>query len=561
MHRVILAGRGRARAAWREVIGQSARLELAAETDSDLSAALDAHPDALVAAALPPRAALAAAELLSERKRHGIITMPALELSWPEPAAGVQVDHGWVTLPGRAWLESVLARGAFDLLRLRVAGLPDAPGGDPEDVLEQALALASRLAPEARMIDARTPDEATTEVVLAKAGLRIELLAVARGHGLEVELAPGKVGWAWRPHTETRRIGERTTQKDVPPPEIRALRQLVLGDGDDLARAARVRDLVLEARARVPGRAPGPSVFASGAIGLSGDVPKSSAKIEALEVHLPPEPMEVWAYRAGLKPVVFLTLPPEDEPRARGWLSGAHIERRARRVATDAQDAWTDRRDFGEPRIEVYASRDPALARRAAELQAEPGSSVAELGALMGYPECCVRAFSAQIDRSNNSRNRYATAARTRTRGPWPWQLDNAVAMLVPFFPCSYVCPRAVEFADRSIAAAEIEHPGLAERLRSELGRPVLYFLHDRALVFEKASLAGDRIVFQSLSVPAGAPDAFQDLAGAVAEAGSITWTDTELATGSFRLRRVDPALGILLPFAPALAQGAGRNE
>src|SRR4051812_217005 len=78
-----------------------------------LEEALAAFPDAVVVSALPPQANLDVALALVEAKRVALIEAPLssrLALEWlPDAASRVQVDHGWVNLPGRRWLEKVLA--------------------------------------------------------------------------------------------------------------------------------------------------------------------------------------------------------------------------------------------------------------------------------------------------------------------------------------------------------------------------------------------------------------------------------------------------------------------
>jgi hypothetical protein len=199
-------------------------------------------------------------------------------------------------------------------------------------------------------------------------------------------------------------------------------------------------------------------------------------------------PMELWALRAGLKPVAFLTVEPAHEPALRARIAAigeVHVERRERRVEIAAGDRWIDVRAQGEPRIELYVARDAAAARRAVALQTEgdPTRDAAELGALMGYPRCCVDAFIAQPTRGDNTRNRYLVAARTPTgERAWPWQLNELHVRLVPFFPCSYRCVAAVAFAEAALAALDAVHPGAVARLRAQLARPVLYLEHAQQL-------------------------------------------------------------------------------
>lgn len=195
-------------------------------------------------------------------------------------------------------------------------------------------------------------------------------------------------------------------------------------------------------------------------------------------------PIELWAFLAGVKPVVFLTVEPGREAATRARLGDVHVERRERRVEIAAGDRWRDDRGAGAPRVELYASRDPALARRAARLQAEgdPSRDLVELGALMGYPRCCVDAFARQDHRGDNSRNRHLAAARTTAPGPWPWQLNELHVRVIPFFPCAYTCAAAVAFADATLAALDAEVPGARAGLAAYLARTVLYLDHDRQL-------------------------------------------------------------------------------
>jgi hypothetical protein len=284
---------------------------------------------------------------------------------------------------------------------------------------------------------------------------------------------------------------------------------------------------------------------------------------------LPPEPSELWAFRAGRKPVAFLTVAPADEAQAlAGFLAGGpvHVERRERRVLVGAQDRWTDRRDVGEPRVELYVSRDASLAREAAALQAEgdPSGSLVALGRLMGYPDCCVAAFAAQPDRSNNSRNRYASAAGTVAAERWPWALANLHAVLAPFYPCRYDCPVALDWVEAALGAMEAAHPGTREALAAYQGRPVLYFDHDHQAILDGEAVAeGDpsgrwprlRARYVRVAVPerTGAP--FAEFAGALALGDELVFDDRALqvlraGAPLFTLARTDPALGLLAPFS-----------
>lgn len=209
---------------------------------------------------------------------------------------------------------------------------------------------------------------------------------------------------------------------------------------------------------------------------------------------LPALPFELLAERAGLKPVVFLSVPPEREAALRASLDPAlHVERGERVVRIAAGDRWGA---GGERRfVELFLSRDPDLARGAKALQdADPTRNARALGELLGYPRCCVEAFALQPDRRDNSRNRTLTAARTRGAMPWPWELSNVDRMIVPFFPCAYDCAAALSLARAVIAEAERAEAGIAAATRRELRGAIVYADADRWLALEGEPLSGTRV-------------------------------------------------------------------
>lgn len=289
-------------------------------------------------------------------------------------------------------------------------------------------------------------------------------------------------------------------------------------------------------------------------LGLEGRLPRAPGPAPVMTVALPALPLELAALRAGIKPVAFLTVRPAEEAAIRRAVVGYAVERRERAVCVEAQDRWVDDRTRGEPRVELYVSADPAAAAAAARLQAEgdPSRNLGELGALMGYPECCVRAFGALDDRSNNSRNRYWTAARTTGEGAWPWELNNLFVAIIPFFPCSYRCARALAHARATLEAAEHDEPGLTARLRSALARPVLYFDHEHQVIVDGTrGLGADAGVVQVRGawVPPWTGADMAEFAGVLGAAGSLALTDAELRAGALTLHRAHSALGFLAPF------------
>lgn len=219
------------------------------------------------------------------------------------------------------------------------------------------------------------------------------------------------------------------------------------------------------------------------AVGVTARTAPTRAPIAPLVVPGLGRSIEAWGLAAGLREVAFVTVAPDRVDAVIAEFPGAHVERHVRRVAIGLQDRWHDDRDRGEPRVELFLARDPGAARHAATLQAaDPTRHAAELGALFGYPPCCVAAFVAQRARNDNSLNRYLTAARTTAPGPWPWELNELHARLIAFYPCRYDCAAALAVARATVAAIDAASAGSAARLCAALTATVVYLDHDHQL-------------------------------------------------------------------------------
>ncbi len=611
---LLLVGAGERARAWADVasrapgltlVGYVARApeaRLAAPHFPTLGAARSAHPGAAVALALPPRTAAAAlAELLgagTDPAPPRILTqapLPLDDLGWTDLSGTCQVAHGWTTLPGLAWLQKRLgaerARIAID-----VRGLPDAEGGDLPEVLVHGLALARRLHPDLTITRFDWPSEGRLELEL-RSGLTLRLMCHGRAVEVRGEVRGATWRWAWRPDEETLtaevRGRHQEQRRPVPDAGVRALHQLVDPDaarGDDLAAAAALHRAAAEVLSRLPERLPIGRRALRHAMRLEEERPEAPlarlglrplaasapvaepppGPVPRFDLAMPALPNEVWAFRAGLKPVAFLTMRPDEEPAVRALFPGAHIERLERRVHVGAQDTWVDDRVSGEPRVELYISRDDELARRALALQSgdDPSQRLRDIGALMGYPPCCVDAFERTLDRSNNTRNRYATAARSGSDGPWPWELNNCFVMLVPFFPCHYECPAALRWARATLGELRREDATIVADLERWLSRPVLYFDHAHHVALDGAAHSTREAHYQGVALFSGASPEVEPLARAIAAGDTLRLMPRELVvegTGgevAAHYLREDPGLGVLLPFGPldpATSEGRGR--
>ena len=232
-----------------------------------------------------------------------------------------------------------------------------------------------------------------------------------------------------------------------------------------------------------------------------------------------PEPEEL-AFSMGLKPVLYRTVPAAEAEEVKARFPEAHVEELPYGLAHErVQDRrWRD--EDGDSHRDLFFSQEPRLAARAAAIYREQrvGEAIHEMGELLGYPSCCVAAFHALPDRSNNTALRYATWWNS-TSGPGgaqtfdPW-LNNLHLVATPFYPCRYDCAAAGELA-RSVAA------GLESTARTAfldlLAKPVLY-LDDTRMVLFAGEADLQEVRYRAVSVPPARGEGRRDLLQAFVE-------------------------------------------
>ena len=194
-----------------------------------------------------------------------------------------------------------------------------------------------------------------------------------------------------------------------------------------------------------------------------------------------PTPPEWLALVAGVKPALRLW-----RPAARARAEAAAAARRGFAVELIA---------LGE-RALVYVARTPAAARalRDAEAAALPGQPAGApfdpaphraLGALLGFPPCCVEAFVARIARgadvaADGGRADEAWIAATEAAAR-STRLDARCNVFerdrrpgwLSHEPCAFDCAASVAYADRVIAAARAHDPDGARAHAARLALPV----------------------------------------------------------------------------------------
>lgn len=302
------------------------------------------------------------------------------------------------------------------------------------------------------------------------------------------------------------------------------------------------------------------------AAGLVSDVALDDAAVERDPIPRELPRLEALAFEAGIKPALYLTVPRDELPALLARYAGCAIARidyvcehdgvldvRRRANVADGEGTHAD----------LFIARDPRVAARAKEIYATPRGPtehVAEMGSLLGYPPCCVAAFAALADRSNNTAVRYEAIARTASLGvAFAPELNNLFAHVLPFYPCTYGCPRAVSHARAVLDALG----NTAAPLRERLARPVFYVDHARQVSLGGARVEGDVLRYARVyggMVPRD--ESTEDVTSRfeAAMAGALTLGDG-LRVDAHRvtvlrgdravvtLTRASPGLGVLAPF------------
>lgn len=283
------------------------------------------------------------------------------------------------------------------------------------------------------------------------------------------------------------------------------------------------------------------------AAGLLSGRPLPEACAPGADPDVRPVPrLELMAFEAGIKPALYLTLP-RDEAEALLPRFDKHFVTRVDYVLD--HDPVRDVRSRvnaaeGEgTHVDLFITRDASSAARAREIYLDPrgpSAQLREMGAMLGYPACCVESFAALDDRSNNSAIRYAAHARTLASGArFEPALNNLFAHVLPWFPCSYACAPSVEAARAVLALFAEADPAGASALQKRLQRSVFYVDHARLVALDGARLEGDVLRYER---------ALGGVAHAEGDARGVA-------------SRFEAAMGALLAQGDGVRLGEGRLE
>jgi hypothetical protein len=192
------------------------------------------------------------------------------------------------------------------------------------------------------------------------------------------------------------------------------------------------------------------------------------------------------AIKAGLKPANRITISPEraGDVEMRARREGFAVERGARLVEFPGRP----------PSMILYVSPEAARARDLVEVEEPllrpegeglPGDEAiplhARLGALLGFPPCCVDEFGARLRRGVTRRLDGRAAHEDFVAAEWAQRASQRFlgrlndlspdrhARIITFYPCRYDCAAASTYAAGVFNAAVRTNRGAAAALRDAL--------------------------------------------------------------------------------------------
>lgn len=150
-------------------------------------------------------------------------------------------------------------------------------------------------------------------------------------------------------------------------------------------------------------------------------------------------------------------------------------------------------------RVILFVGRDASGLAAAAGAEQRAGKGDAELGAILGFPSCCIEAFV----RVPQPRPTVALlrAALAQTSGPGDFRLNVCELRMfhyLSWIPCSFRCPRSVEYASRIETELRTEHPAYAAVVAGRLSATRL-FLHPQVQLSMRGRTSGRTFVVDSV--------------------------------------------------------------
>jgi MoaA/NifB/PqqE/SkfB family radical SAM enzyme len=170
-------------------------------------------------------------------------------------------------------------------------------------------------------------------------------------------------------------------------------------------------------------------------------------------------------------------------------------------VETHDMDATGGSHTEGASHAIVAVALDDEVLTRVLTLQRARDTHA--MGALMGYPACCVEAFAAQPDRRDNLENERWTLRRSQGA-----VVDSRITRLgrvrlLSHHLCRVDCAESIAIADRALARVAQVSPEGAQWLEHALARPALFLDHARSAILE-GTLTGSRFEVRAIETLPG---------------------------------------------------------
>ncbi len=138
------------------------------------------------------------------------------------------------------------------------------------------------------------------------------------------------------------------------------------------------------------------------------------------------------------------------------------------------------------------AALEEVLTAQRAHGAVKSRAAVEAMGALMGYPPCCVAAFIEQQTRGDNVDNERLTFRRAPSEALHPLLHRVGGVRLLSHHPCTPSCTGSIRIAETIASVLEAIDPPAAARALEKLARPVLFLDYQRRLELQ-GSWDGDR--------------------------------------------------------------------
>jgi hypothetical protein len=512
----------------------------------ELSRAIAREPEAKLAIAAGRGLSEALATLGAGLGASGIVSAaPSVTLPrgfWRAP--------DFESMPGVHWLSRRLSGATA--LQIEVSGAADGHCDDLHEAARVGMAIVSALVADAELSAVSILNESTLHAEFSSSGLpRVSLVARSMGSSVRIQASTARTQLEL--HMDA--TGEqRVLRSDAGP----VRRNVAQPPAVARALSALAGPVTLQPRNAGPARgdtadaalaqlAPSPQAFVSLRRAASAaseqhwpwQIAGAREPDSAVETLVDPPGtalLELAAFEAGLKPAVMLPRSPRDAERLAQQFAYARV--------------------LNTPRGTLFlaAHRGPDLAELGRLRSADdPDAHLREIGALLGYPGCCVDAFQRLSDRSLDARTRYAAALATQQTAPWSWFLNDTGVRVLPYFPCSYTCAAAVQQARAVLEVLRTTSPAAHAELVRRLAAPVLYFDDGAYVRVEPVATNGRRV-----GVPPDAPKWLRRIARALATPGvlQVTADHLQIDRDGVCVAALDRMLpfGLWLPFATDLA-------